>query len=164
MAKRVLVGVLMTLILLLSSCYPELSVQQYDKLREDLEELDDQRQQLEENVASLTEVNASLTEANTSLTEANRTLRANNSITLAYIELLDELVSTQNSAKMLEGEFDVETLIGANADLIATAESLEDSQIIYFLGLMNSDNGSHIVGAYYKVIEYCVKEMKQNLE
>ncbi|MFC2012610.1 hypothetical protein ACFLVU_05710 [Chloroflexota bacterium] len=157
MAKRILVGVLMAFVLLLSSCYPELSVQQYDKLREDIEALDLQRQQLQEEVASLTVLSENLS-------EANANLKTDNTVTLDYVRFLDKLVSTQTSAKLLEGEFDVDALVVANSGLILAAESLEDPQITHFLGLMVSDNESHTVGVYYKVIEYCVKQMKQRLD
>ena len=40
MVGKVLVGIVIVLSLLLSSCYPELSVQQYDRLKNDLIALD----------------------------------------------------------------------------------------------------------------------------
>ena len=150
MAGKILVGVLIVLSLLLCSCYPELSVQQYDKLKEDLVELDVQRQELEEEVATLEEEVAALEEKNAK--------------TLAYVEFLVKLVSTQSSERILTGEFDVGSLVDSGAELMSTAEILGDNEVIYYLGLINHENESQTVGAYYKVIEYCLKNMKQNLE
>ena len=150
MAKKILVGVLIVLSLLLCSCYPELSVQQYDKLKEDLVALDVQRQELEGKVATLEEELA--------------TLKEKNEKTRAYVDFLEKLVSTQSSERILMGEFDVESLVDSEAELMSTAESLGDNEVIYYLGLMNHENESQTVGAYYKVIEYCLKNMKQNLE
>ncbi|MBA7614516.1 hypothetical protein ES703_21782 [subsurface metagenome] len=150
MAGKVLLGILLAFSLLLSSCYPELSVQQYDRLKEDLEALDVERQELRAEVTALeTELAA---------------LETKNAITRAYVEFLNKLVSTQSSAKLLEGEFDVEALIAAGFGIEIAAEELGDNEIIYFLGLMNPENESQTVGIYYKIIEYCVKKMKQNLE
>ncbi|MFC2021402.1 hypothetical protein ACFLU1_06465 [Chloroflexota bacterium] len=157
MAVKVLVGVLVTFSLLLSSCYPELSVQQYDKLRDDLEALDVERQELQAEVAALK------TEVDTLKTEIE-VLRAKNPVTSAYIEFLNKLVATQSSARILEGEFDAEALITAGLGLQLAAEELDDSEIIYFLDLMDAENESQTVAAYYKIIEYCVKKIKQNLE
>jgi len=58
----------------------------------------------------------------------------------------------------------VEALIAAGFGIEIAAEELGDNEIIYFLGLMNPENESQTVGIYYKIIEYCVKKMKQNLE
>ncbi len=143
MAVKILVGVLVALSLLLSSCYPELSVQQYDRLKNDLVELDIQRQELE---AQLT------------------ALKAKNAETLTYVDFLNKLVSTQSSEMILSGQFDVGSLIDSSTELTSVAESLGDSDIIYYLGLMNAENESQTVTAYYKVIEYCLKKLKQNLE
>ncbi len=150
MAGKILVGVLVALSLLLASCYPELSVQQYDTLRKDLAELDAQRQELE---GKLAVIEAELT-----------AFKAKNAETLAYAEFLDKLVSTQKSETILSGQFDVGSLIDSNAELMSVAENLGDNDIIYYLGLMNGDNESQTVTAYYKVIEYCLKKMNQNLE
>lgn len=150
MVGKILVGVLIVLSLLLSSCYPELSVQQYDKLREDLEALDIQRQELQ----------AELEIVKTELTE----IKAKNTQTYAYVEFLVKLVSTQSSERILIGEFDVGSLIDSSFALTMAAESLGDNQIDYYLGLMDRENESQTVGAYYKAIEYCLKNMKQNLE
>ena len=150
MVGKILVGVLIVLSLLLSSCYPELSVQQYDKLREDLEALDIQRQELQ---AELETVKTELT-----------AIKAKHTQTRAYVEFLAKLVSTQSSERILIGEFDVGSLIDSSFALTMAAESLGDNQIDYYLGLMDRENESQTVGAYYKAIEYCLKNMKQNLE
>lgn len=150
MAVKILVGVLIVLSLLVSSCYPELSVQQYDKLKEDLAELDVQRQELEEEVAALLEELANV--------------EAKNAKTLAYVEFLGKLFSTQSSEKILTGEFDIESLVDARAELMSAAESLGDNQVVYYLGLMDRENESQTIGAYYKVLEYCRKNIKKNLE
>ncbi|MFC2056225.1 hypothetical protein ACFLTO_01495 [Chloroflexota bacterium] len=143
MVAKILVGVLVALSLLLSSCYPELSVQQYDELRKDLVELDAQRQEL----------GAKLTD-----------LKAKNAETLTYVDFLDKLVSTQKSEMILSGQFDVGSLIDTRVMLTNVAESLGDVDIIYYLGLMDAENESQTVTAYYKVIEYSLKKLKQNLE
>jgi len=143
MAGKILVGVLVTLSLLLVSCYPELSVQQYDRLKDDLVALDVERQELQAELAAIEVKNAE---------------------TLAYIEFLDKLVSTQSSEKILAGQFDGEALADAKAELTSVAESLGDNDIIHYLGLMERDNESQTIVAYYKLIEYCLKKMKQNLE
>ena len=143
MTGKVLLGFLIAFSLLLSSCYPELSVQQYDKLRQDLTELDVQRQSLEKELA---------------------TLKMKNTETLAYVKFLEKLESTQSSEKILSGQFDVGSLISAKGELMSLANSLGDNDIVYLLGLMKPDNQSQTVSAYYKIIEYCLKKMKQNLE
>ena len=143
MAGKILIGVLVALSLLLVSCYPELSVQQYDRLKDDLVALDIERQELRVELAAIEVKNAE---------------------TLAYIDFLDKLVSTQSSEMILSGQFDVGSLADAKAELTSVAESLGDNDIIYYLGLMERDNESQTIAAYYKVIEYCVKKMKQNLE
>ena len=143
MAVKILVGALVALSLLFSSCYPELSVQQYDKLKEDLAALDVERQELTQHLSALETINAE---------------------TLAYVGFLEKLVSTQSSERILTGEFDVDSLIDSSFALTMAAESLGDNQIDYYLGLMDRENKSQTVAAYYKVIEYCLKKMKQNLE
>jgi len=150
MLGKILVGILVTLSLLLSSCYPELSVQQYDRLKEDLIALDVERQELQ---AELVAIKAEIA-----------AIEAENAETLAYVEFLDKLVSTQSSEMILAGQFDVVALTDANAELAGIAERLGDNEIIYYLGLMDRDNESQTVAAYYKVIEYCLKKMRQNLE
>ena len=144
MTGKILLGVLIALSLLLSSCYPELSVQQYDKLKEDLVELDVQRQELEAQLAAIKEKCAQ---------------------THAYVVFLEKLASTQISERILTGEFDVESLINSKADLMTAAESLGDNQVISYLESMDRENESgQTVAAYYKVVEYCLKKMKQNLQ
>ena len=150
MTRKMLLGVLIVLILLLSSCYPELSVQQYDKLKEDLAELDVQRQELENEL--------------TTQQDEYSALKEKNEKTLAYVAFLIKLVSTQSSARILTGEFDVESLVESKDELISAAEGLADNEIHYYLGLINPDNQSETVAAYYKVIEYCFKNIRQNLE
>jgi len=143
MAGKILVGVLIVLSLLLSSCYPELSVQQYDQLKKDLAEMDIERQELQAELVAI---------------------KAKNTETLAYVGFLEKLVATQRSEKLLAGEFDVASLVDAGPELMSTAESLGDSEITYYLGLMDRNNESQTIGAYYKAIEYCLKDIKKNLE
>lgn len=150
MARKILLGVLIVLILLLSSCYPELSVQQYDKLKEDLAELDVQHQELVNELVALEEEYAALKEKNAK--------------TLTYVGFLVKLASTQSSERILTGEFDVESLVDLKDELMDYAENLGDNEIQYYLGLINRWNQSETVAAYYKVVEYCLKKMKQNLE
>ncbi len=144
MAGKILLGALLALSLLLSSCYPELSVQQYDKLKEDLVELDVQRQELQAELAAIKEKDAE---------------------THAYVIFLEKLASTQISERILTGEFDVESLINSKAELMSAAESLGDNQVISCLESMDRENeNGQTVAAYYKVVEYCLKKMKQNLQ
>jgi hypothetical protein len=143
MAGKVVFVILIVSSLLLSSCYPELSVQQYDKLRQDIAALDTERQQLR-----------------TELTE----LKAKNAETLAYVAFLDKLESTQISVKILSGQFDAGSLVSASANLTSLAKDLGDNEIVYSLGLMKPGNDSQTVQAYYKIVEYCIKKIKQNLE
>jgi hypothetical protein len=150
MARKILLGVLIVLILLFSSCYPELSVQQYDKLKEDLAELDVQHQELVNELVALEEEYA--------------TLKEKNAKTLTYVGFLVKLASTQSSERILTGEFDVESLVDLKDELMNYAENLGDNEIQYYLGLINRWNQSETVAAYYKVVEYCLKKMKQNLE
>jgi cell division protein FtsB len=151
MARKVLTGFFIVLILLLSACYPKLSVQQYDKLRQDITSLNTESQALSNNVTSL---EAELASVKTSNTKA-----------LGYINFLEKLISTQNSEKVLsgKGEFDVGTLLKANKDLIAMANDIGDSEIAYLLGLMKPNNDDQTITAYYKIIEKCIKNIKQDL-
>lgn len=142
MAGKVILGILLAFSLLLSSCYPELSVQQYDKLRQDIAALDTERQQLRTELAAL---------------------KTKNAKTLAYVVFLDKLESTQISVKILSGQFDTSSLINASANLTSMAKDLGDNEIVYSLGLMKPDNDSQTVQAYYKIVEYCLKKIKQNL-
>ena len=68
------------------------------------------------------------------------------------------------SERILTGEFDVVSLVDSKDILIETAKDLEESNISYYLELMNSDNESQTVAAYYKTMEYCFKEMRKILE
>ncbi|MDP2730674.1 MAG: hypothetical protein Q8O55_09335 [Dehalococcoidales bacterium] len=150
MPKKILVVSLLALSLLLLSCYPELSAQQYDKLRKELAELDARRQELE---------------AKNQVLEAELTaFKEKNTETLTYVKFLDKLVTTQKSEMILSGQFDARSLISSSANLTSFAESMEDGDINFYLGLMKPENESQIVTVYYKVIEYSLKKMRQNLE
>ena len=144
MAVKLILGLLLASSLLLSACYPELSVQQYDKLRKDIAALDIERQQLSRELTAL---------------------KAKNAQTLAYVAFLDKLESTQKSSvKILSGQFDAGSLISASGNLTSQAKNLADnSEIIYSLGLIKPGNDSQTVQAYYKIVEYCLKKIKQNL-
>src|SRR3989304_2580740 len=104
MAVKVILGMLLAFGLLLSSCYPQLSVQQYDKLRQDIAALDTERQQLRAELTALKEKNAE---------------------TLAYVQFLEKLEATQSSEKILSGKFDVGSLLNAKADLTSLANNLK---------------------------------------
>ncbi len=147
MALRILSGIFIAFSILFTSCYPELSVQQYDQLKKDLAALDVERQELKEEMAAI------------------RAQNAEKSIIInAYVGFLEKLVSTQSSEKILTGEFDAQSLIDSKEELMSIAESLKDNNIILYLGSMNSENEENIVGLYYKVIEYCLKSIKQKLD
>jgi len=149
MAGKIIVIVLVALCLSLSSCYPELSVQQYDKLKEDLAELDEQHTELE------TELELVKTEL--------KEIKTRNQEIRAYIDFMVQLVSTQSSESLLKGEFDTGALIEAKEQLLTAAEILEDVDISYYLSLIDPENEDETVGVYYKVIEYCLKNIKQKL-
>ncbi len=149
MAGKVILVVLLTFSLLLSSCYPQLSVQQYDQLRKDIAALDTERQQLRGQVASLE--------------KEFTALKAKDAETLAYVTFLDKLVATQVSEKILSGQFDATAVITASVNLTAMAKSLGDNDIIFFLESMKPDNDGQTAQAYYKIVEYCLKKIKQNL-
>ena len=149
MARKSLIVIFIGLCFLLSSCYPELSVQQYDKLKEDLQKLDEQRVELEQEVALLS---MELEEIKTKNTEVR-----------AYINFLVQLVSTQNSESLLQGEFDTKALVASKETLLESAEKLKDSEIEYYLSLINPENEAETVGVYYKAIEECLKAIKQEL-
>ena len=156
MAWKLLIAVFVGLCLCVSSCYPELSVQQYDKLKEDLEKLDEKRSELEQEIAVLSVEVASLS---TELDE----IKTKNTEVRAYIDFLVELVSTQNSESLLEGEFDTDALVESKEKLLESAKTLQDSQIEFYLSLISPENEAETVGVYYKVIEDCLKEIKQEL-
>ncbi len=149
MTRTLIIGILAVICLLISSCYPELSVQQYDRLKEDLLELDEQRQELS---TELIAVRAELEEIKTK----NQEIRN-------YIDFLVQLVSTQSSEGLLEGEFDVQSLVKAKDNLLSTAATLEDGNITYYLGLIEPENESQTIAGYYKAIEYCIKNIKMKL-
>lgn len=154
MKKKLLIGFLLALSLLFSSCYPELSVQQYDKLKEDLEALDVKRAELELQVESLIKDIESLKAEDTT----------KDAETTEYVRFLEKMISTQSSERLLTGEFDVESLINSEEVLNEMAEELGDSKVSYYLELFDSDNSTQTVAAYYKTIEYCFKQMKLNLQ
>ena len=154
MKKKLLIGFLLALSLLFTSCYPELSVQQYDKLKEDLEALDVKRAELELQIESLIE-DIELLKAEEAVKDA---------LTIKYVKFLEKMISTQSSERLLSGEFDVESLINSEEVLNQMAEGLGDSQVNYYLELFDSDNATQTVAAYYKTIEYCFKKMKANLQ
>jgi len=143
MAVKVILGMLLAFGLLLSSCYPQLSVQQYDKLRQDIAALDTERQQLRAELTALKEKNAE---------------------TLAYVQFLEKLEATQSSEKILSGKFDVGSLLNAKADLTSLANNLKNNEIASFLDLVKPDNDSQTLAAYYKIIQICLNKIKQNLE
>ena len=142
MAGKVILVALFAFSLLLSSCYPELSVQQYDKLRQDIAALDTERQKLNKELTAL---------------------KAKNVETLAYVAFLDKLESTQISEKILAGQFDADALISASINLTGMAKALGDNDIVFFLESMKPDNDGQTAQAYYKIVEYCLKKIKQNL-
>lgn len=156
MAWKSILIVFIGMCLFVSSCYPELSVQQYDKLKEDLEILDEQRTELKQEVNSLS------TEVSSLSTELEE-IKTKNTEVRAYVDFLVQLVSTQNSESLLEGEFDTGALVESKEMLLESAETLKDSQIEYYLSLINPENEAETVGVYYKVIEDCLKEIKQEL-
>jgi len=154
MLKKLLIGIMLGLSLLFASCYPELSVQQYDKLKQDLVALDVRRAELELEIESLNAEIAAL--------EAEH--KADNADTRAYLNFLDKMISTQSSARILTGQFDVESLVNSKETLVTMAKEFGASEIGYYVGLMNSENESETVSAYYKTVEYCIKEIKKNLQ
>ena len=149
MAWKVIFIVLLGVCLFVSSCYPELSVQQYDKLKDDLEKLDEKRTELEQEVESLS----------LELEE----IKAKNSEVRTYIDFLVQLVSTQNSESLLKGEFDTNALVQSKEKLLESAIQLQDSEIEYYLSLISPDNEAQTAGVYYKAIERCLKGIKQEL-
>jgi hypothetical protein len=144
MTGKVLLGILLSFSLLLASCYPELSVQQYDKLKKDIAELDTQRQILEEETVAL---------------------RAKHTEIRAYADFLNRMIATQNSENIVSGkaQFDADSLVAAKGELTKMAESLGDPDIIYYLDLI-TPKGTQNVAAYNKIIEYCLKGIRENLE
>ena len=90
-------------------------------------------------------------------------IKTKNTEVRAYIDFLVQLVSTQNSESLLEGEFDTNALIESKDKLLESAEKLKDSDIEYYLSLISPENEAETVGVYYKAIERCLKEIKQEL-
>lgn len=149
MAKKIISLLLAALCLFVVSCYPELSVQQYDKLKEDLVKLDNERTALAEELA--------YTSAELEI------IKENNKEVRTYIDFMLLLVNTQSTEKQLSGDFDAEALVTAKDQLIEASEKLEDNDIHYYLSLINPENEAQTAGAYYKAIEYCIKNIKQKL-
>ncbi|MFC1941553.1 hypothetical protein ACFLWL_04075 [Chloroflexota bacterium] len=161
MSKKMLVGVLLVLSLLLSACYPELSVQQYDKLRAELEAMDIERQELR---TELTAMQVEMAEMQVEMADDKSRVAE----TRAFVEFLDRLLAEQRGAMILYGNFDIAAVIAAVSDhkdeLMSAAEELGDSKIVYYLGLVDPDNGDQAIAAYYKIIECCLQKVGGNLE
>ena len=150
MSKKVLVGVLLVLSLLLSSCYPELSVQQYDKLRAELEAMDIERNELKAELAAIKAEQADFD--------------ANKAEILAYVELLDKLVSTERGAMIRYGQFEVAVVSEYKAELTSAAKQLQDDEITYYLDLIDPNNRGQSIAAYYQIMERCLQKIEQNLK
>ncbi|UCC17304.1 MAG: hypothetical protein JSU58_01810, partial [Dehalococcoidales bacterium] len=90
-------------------------------------------------------------------------IKAKNTEVRSYIDFLVQLVSTQNSESLLQGEFDTNALVESKEKLLEFAEKLQDSEIEYYLSLINPENEAETVGVYYKAIEECLKAIKQEL-
>ena len=150
MAVKVLVSTLVVLSMLLCSCYPELSVQQYDKLKKELEDLDTERKELHAEVRRL-EIELAM-------------IKNKNADTLDYVEFLDKLIFTPSLGIIVSGEFDVEALADSATKLKSYTERLGDSEIDFYLGLINPEHRSQSIAAYYKIVEICLKKTKQNLK
>lgn len=149
MAGKITACILLILCVFMCSCYPELSVQQYDKLKEDLVELDEQRNVLEAELASVT--------------EELETIKTSTKDIRMFVDFLAKLVSTQSSEMLLVGEFDTEALIEAKDELVASGDKLGDEDISYYLTLIDPENEDQTVAVYYKIIEYCLKNIKEKL-
>lgn len=163
MGRKIVIAVLIFLSLLIASCYPELSVQQYDQLKADLEALDVQRRDLVEEVIALSGQVEALQAQVANLIGDVKANKLHDLAALAYIDFLDKLVSTQTEL-ILRGQFDIEALVEASEELMEEAAGLENSEIIYYLGLMTPDNQIATVGAYYKIIEETVKKIRTHLQ
>jgi len=150
MSKKVLVGFLLVLSLLLSACYPELSAQQYDKLRAELETMDIERQELKAELTAM-----KVEQADDESRDAE---------TRAYVEFLDKLLVAQRGAMIVYGDFDIAVVSDYKDELVSAAEELGDSQITYYLELMDPDDRSQSIAAYYKIIEQSLQKIKKNLE
>jgi outer membrane murein-binding lipoprotein Lpp len=150
MTKKILIGIMMIMSLLLTSCYPELSVQQYDQLKEDLKNLDVKRIELEAEIAALEQQITAIQQENA---ETRRYLRDN-------IAFLEKIVATQSKTRVLTGEFDIESLVDAKGELLALSGNITGSNISYYLEMMKSDNQTQTVAAYYAVLENCFKQMR----
>ncbi len=163
MGRKIIIAILMFLSLLLASCYPELSVQQYDQLRADLDAIDVQRQELVDEVIALEGEVFALQEQVATLVADIEARQAIDRDNLAYIDFLGKLVATQ-TGYILKGQFDIEALVEASENLTVEAAGLSNSDITYYLGLMKPDNQIETVAAYYKIIEEAVRKIRTNLE
>lgn len=135
--------------LFLTSCYPELSVQQYDQLKEDLEVLNHQSAAMDEELAY---INAE-----------NGLLKENNVEIATYVDFMMQLLSTQNSESLLNGEFDVQALVDSKEVLLASSANLSDGNIYRYLSIINEENEAETMGAYYQTLSTCIKNIKQKL-
>jgi len=124
-------------------------VQQYDKLKEDLEVLNTQTTTL---TGELAQVKAEL-----------QTFKDKNTEIRSYVNFMVQLISTQNSESLLSGEFDVAALADAKDELTDSAVILGDTNISYYVSLIDATKEAETAGAYYKAIEYCIKNIKQKL-
>ncbi|MBN2238738.1 MAG: hypothetical protein JW712_03110 [Dehalococcoidales bacterium] len=149
--------------LLLTSCYPELSVQQYDELKEDLEVLNHQSAAMEEELIYVKDELTSANEELAYLIAENGILKANNKEIKAYTDFMVKLFATQNTEKLLNGEFDVAALVSKKEELLKAADNLTDSNIYRFLSVIDAENEVETMGAYYQILSTCVKNIKQKL-
>ena len=141
---------------LLTSCYPELSVQQYDKLKEDLDVLNHQSAALEE---ELNHVNSE----NEALQTNNAQMIANNAEIKSYVDFITKLLATQNSEGQLNGKFDVQSLVEAKDSLLVAADNLTDGNIYRYISIIGPDNEVETMGAYYQALSTCIRNIKQKL-
>lgn len=171
MRMKYVLGLIALLSLTFSACYPELSVQQYDQLKADLDAMDTQRQELlDENIALENDKLQLQNEVTTletdlaTLQEQFNTARSRNNKIRGYVTFLNKLIATQSSELILEGQFDIKALVAAKDSLIGASANLSNGDVAYYVGLIDADNEGQTVGAYYKAIESCVKGIKNNLE
>ena len=163
MGKKLILGIMTLFLLSLSSCYPELSVQQYDQLKADLKTLYTQRQDMLHQIYTLKDQVSTLQQENAALTDQVNGAKSNDANILDYINFLSKLVATQSSELILKVQFDVTALVNAKASLITAAAPLGNGDVDYYLSLIDPDKEGQTAGAYYKVIETCVKAIKANL-
>jgi prefoldin subunit 5 len=118
-------------------------------LKEDISVLNEQTETLK---AELEQVTAEL-----------QSIKSKNADVRQYLDFLFKLIGTQSSESLLAGEFDVPALVNAKETLVTAAESLHDSDISYYVSLIDAEKEAETVGAYYKAIEYCLKNIRQKL-